>query len=143
MSKSCPPAPAHKKEYVSEIGKILVENYGKRPYYTPEQVEYANKQTKWYNKYQLDFTCWAMSVFSSHNDFDRHHQATGEACDYSEMKTEMLSGMASTNNSSWFDLSSVDLPAIDIDASWLDFGDVFGSVFEGIGDVIGGILDGF
>jgi hypothetical protein len=142
MSNTCPPAPTNKKEYVSEVGKILVENFGKRPYYTPEQVEYANKQTKWYNKYYMDFSCWGMSVFSSHEDFDKHHEVTGEVCDYSEMKTEMVSGMVSSESSSWFDLGSVELPSIDIDASWLDFGDAFGTIFDGIGEVIGGILDG-
>ncbi|HAP69671.1 MAG TPA: hypothetical protein DCR04_08095 [Flavobacteriales bacterium] len=138
MSSNCPPAPANKKEYVSEVGKILVEHFGKKRYYTPEEIEQANKQTKWYNKY----SCWGTSVFSSHEDFDKHHQVTGEVCDYAAMKTEMLSGMVSSSNSSWFDLSSLELSSIAIDASWLEFGDTFETIFDGIGEVVGGILDG-
>jgi hypothetical protein len=30
MSISCPTAPANKKEYVTDIGKILVKDYGKK-----------------------------------------------------------------------------------------------------------------
>lgn len=71
-----------------------------------------------------------MSMFSSHSDFDRYHAETGEVCDYVEMKTEMLSGLSAAAD--W-----TEIPDLDIDASWLDFGDVF----EGIGEFIGGILD--
>ena len=34
------------------------------------------------------------------------------------------------------------IPDLDIDASWLDFGDVFNGLLEGVGEFIGGIFDG-
>ena len=78
-----------------------------------------------------------MSTFSSHEDFDEYHEATGEICDYTEMKTEMLNGLSASAESDWFVL-----PDIDIDGSWLDFGDLFCGILEGIGDLAGGILEG-
>lgn len=111
------------------IGKILVNDYGKKKYYKPEEVTKSHKKSKWYDG--VDFSCWGMSTFSSHTDFDKYHEETGEVCDYTEMKSEMLSGLSVSSNTDLFDI-----PNIDIDASWLDFGDVF----EGIGEFIGGYL---
>ncbi len=83
----------------------------------------------------LDYACWAMSTFSSHDDFDAHHLSSGEVCDYGEMKAEMLSGLALSTNANWSDIP-------DLDLSWLDFGDMFQGIFDGIGAVIGGVFDG-
>jgi hypothetical protein len=135
MTNSCAPAPTNKKEYITDIGKILVDEHGKKKYYKPEEIEKAHKESKWYHG--LDFSCWAMCTFSSHSDFDHHHQNTGEICDYAEMKTEMLSGLSLPTSTDWFDI-----PNIDIDASWLDFGDIFEGVLEGIGEFVAGIFDG-
>ncbi|WP_281990709.1 hypothetical protein [Aquimarina aggregata] len=135
MATSCAPAPINKKEYISDIGKVLVKEHGKKQFYKPEEVKKAHRKSKWYDG--LDFSCWAMSTYSSHSDFDRYHQETGEICDYTQMKTEMLNGLSVSPNSDW-----MDIPDLDIDTSWLDFGDVFDGVLDGIGDVISGILDG-
>lgn len=135
MATSCAPAPIKKKEYISDIGKVLVKEHGKKQFYKPEEVKKAHRKSKWYDG--LDFSCWAMSTYSSHSDFDRYHQETGEICDYTQMKTEMLNGLSVSPNSDW-----MDIPDLDIDTSWLDFGDVFDGVLDGIGDVISGILDG-
>ena len=135
MKNTCAPAPTDKKQYIKDIGQILVEKNGKKKYYKPEEVKKAHKKSKWYDG--LDFSCWAMSTFSSHSDFDKHHAETGEICDYTDMKTEMLSGLSVSANTDW-----TEIPDIDIDSSWLDFGDVFDGLLEGIGDFIGGIFDG-
>jgi hypothetical protein len=135
MRKSCTPAPTNKKEYISDIGKILVAEYGKKKFYKPEEIKKAHRKSKWYDG--LDFSCWAMCTFSSHNDFDRYHASTGEICNYTEMKSEMLSGISESNVTDW-----TQIPDIDLDASWLDFGDIFEGIFEGIGEFISGIFDG-
>jgi hypothetical protein len=133
MADNCAPAPTNKKEYITEIGKILVADYGKLKYYKPEQVKKAHEKSKWHSG--LDFSCWGMSTFSSHTDFDNYHQQTGEICDYVSMKTEMLQGLSLS--------SASNLTALpDIDVSWLDFGEVFGGILEGIGDFIAGIFEG-
>ncbi len=132
MADYCTPAPTNKKEYITEIGKILVADYGKLKYYKPEQVKKAHEKSKRYSG--LDFSCWGMSTFSSHSDFDNYHRQTGEICDYVSMKTEMLQGL-SLSSSNLIDLT-------DIDVSWLDFGEAFGGILEGIGELIAGIFEG-
>ncbi len=137
MNSQCPPAPTNKKEFISDIGKILIEDYGKKKYYKPEEVKSASKKSKYHEYVGVDWHCWAMCTFSSHPDFDAYHELTGEVCDYVEMKTEMLGGLATSVSADW-----LTIPDLDIDASWLDFGDAFGGVLEGIGEFIGGIFDG-
>ena len=137
MELKCPPAPPNKKEYITEIGKILVEEHGKKKFYKPEEVKKASKKSKHYDVSGIDWHCWAMCTFSSHSDFDAYHELTGEVCDYIGMKTEMLSGLATSASADW-----LTIPDLDIDASWLDFGDIFNGVLEGIGEFIGGIFDG-
>jgi hypothetical protein len=128
----CHPPPADKRKYIGDIGKILVRDYGKKKYYKPKQVKQAHQRSTWA---QLDFSCWAMSTFSSHGDFDRHHEAIGEVCDYTEMKGKMLEGISLSDN---VDLTSLSAP--DLDASWLDVGDLFDGVFEGIGEFFSAII---
>lgn len=135
MTKTCTSSPSDKKAYITDIGKILVTDNGKKKYYKPEEVKKAHRKSKWYDG--LDFSCWGMSTFSSHSDFDKYHEETGEICDYTEMKTEMLSGLSVSQTSDW-----TEIPDIDIDASWLDFGDIFDGLLEGIGELIGGIFEG-
>lgn len=129
----CHPAPVDKRRYIGDIGRILVRDYGKKKYYEPKEVKEAHKKSDWGPG--LDFSCWAMSTFSSHDDFDRHHELTGEVCDYTEMKSTMLEGISTSES---VDLTS--LAEIDLDASWLDFGDIFDGVLEGIGEFFGAII---
>ena len=135
MSTSCEPAPQNKKEFISDIGEILVKDNGKKKYYSPEEVKKAHRKSKWYD--YVDLSCWAMSVFTSHEAFDLYHELAGEACDYVAMKTEMLGGISASVVTDW-----TDIPAIDLDASWLDFGDVFDGLLEGVGEFVSGIFDG-
>ncbi len=137
MQLKCPPSPQNKKEYITDIGKILVKEHGKKKYYKPEEVKKASKKSKYYDYSEIDWHCWAMSIFSSHSDFDAYHEITGEVCDYMIMKTEMLSGLSKSVATDW-----LTIPDLDFDASWLDFGDIFDGILEGIGDLISGIFDG-
>ena len=134
MGNTCTPSPSNKKAYITDLGKVLVSENGKKKYYKPEEVKKAHQKTRWFNV--VDF-CWGMSTYSSHSDFDKYHEEAGELCDYIGMKTEMLSGLSNTTIDDWTGVSD-----LDIDASWLDFGDVFDGLLEGIGDLIGGIFDG-
>lgn len=135
MNFVCPPAPIDKRKYISDLGKILVVDYGKKKYYEPKEVKKAHKKSEWR---AYDFSCWGMSTYSSHSDFDSYHQETGEICDYAAMKTEMLEGISLTDS-----IHLADLPAIDIDASWLDIGGLLEGILEGIGDFFSAIADGF
>jgi hypothetical protein len=44
MSLNCPPAPINKKEYLTDIGKILVKDYGKKKYYKPDEVKKSSQK---------------------------------------------------------------------------------------------------
>ena len=135
MSESnfvCHPAPLDKRKYISDLGKILVTEYGKKRYYKPKEVKKAHKKSEWS---AYDFSCWGMSTYSSHADFDEYHQQVGEVCDYTSMKAEMLEGISDTAH-------PIELAGIDLDASWLDIGEIFGGVLEGIGEFFSAIADG-
>jgi hypothetical protein len=131
----CHPAPFDKRKYIGDIGRILVRDYGKKKYYKPKQVKEAHKKSEWRNG--DDFSCWAMSMFTSHGDFDRHHEAIGEVCNYTEMKSTMLEGISTSDTLS---ISSISAP--DLDASWLDIGNLFDGIFEGIGEFFCAIAEG-
>lgn len=129
------PVPPNKKQYITDIGKNLVKENGKKKYYTPKEVKKAHKHSNWFDI--IDFSCWAMSIFSSHEDFDDYHEERGEVCDYVKMKTEMLSELSKSSNTRLMDISDVD-----IDTSWLDLGGAFDGILEGIGDFISAVFEG-
>jgi hypothetical protein len=133
MNPICAPAPLNKRKYISDLGKILVADYGKKKYYKPDEVKKAHKKSQWD---AFDFYCWGMSTYSSHSEFDEYHQATGEVCDYTAMKAEMLEGISLTDS-----IHLADLPDIDLDASWLDIGEVLEGALNGIGEFFSSILD--
>lgn len=133
-SAGCHPAPPDKRKYIGDLGRILVNDYGRKKYYKPDEVKKAHRASQW-NAY--DFSCWGMSVFSSHDDFDKHHEVTGEICDYTQMKSTMLEGISTS------DVASIpSIPTVELDASWLDIGGLLEGVFEGIGEFFLAIADG-
>lgn len=133
MMPPCHTPPPDKQDYLTQLGRSLVKRYGKKKHYKPKEVKKANKDTDYSN---YDFDCWGLSVFSSREDFTTYHQNTGEDCDYSAMRTTMLSDIAGTS----FDSAS--FPDIDLDTSWLDFDNVldsvgtfFSSIWESLPDI--------
>ena len=134
MKEFCTPLPDNKKQYIKDVGTILLHDYGKKEFYKPEEIKKANQKTSWGTS-GTDFSCWSMSVFSSHEDFDAYHRSAGEVCDYVEMKQTMLEGISGNN----FDFSFLEFTDsdINIDSSWLDLGEIFGA----IGDFFSSILD--
>ncbi len=120
---ACPDAWARlsrddRRRHVQRVGNDLVRHYGKRKYYTVQQVREANQR----QKVDIDLACWSHAFFNSHADFDLYHESLGEACDYTAMKAEMLASLSDDSPSSWFD--------IDLDLSWLEFPDIDCSIFD-------------
>jgi hypothetical protein len=114
---ACAIAPSDRRSQVRRVGNDLLKNYGRKQYYTVEQVKSANKR----QNVGLDFGCWSHATFNSHKDFAQYHQSIGESCDYVAMKSEMLSSVSNTvTDTSWFD----------IDLSWLEFPDIDLSLFD-------------
>jgi len=114
--RACSIAPADRKRQVKSVGDDLFKNYGKKKYYTVQEVKEANRR----QGVGPDFGCWSHATFNSHSDFDSYHNSIGESCDYAAMKTEMLSSVSTATDSSWFD----------IDLSWLEFPDIDFSIFD-------------
>lgn len=114
---SCALPPADKKAYGKSVGEELVKTFGKKKYYSPEQVKKASSQTK----YDIDWHCWAMCLYTSPSDFDAYHRSIGGSCNYADMKSEMTSALTDGASDSWFD----------IDLSWLEWPDFdLSSVFD-------------
>ena len=133
-SSACHPSPPDKRKYIGDLGRILVKDYGRKKYYKPEEVKKAHRKSQW-DAY--DFSCWGMSVFSNHHDFDKYHEVTGEVCDYTEMKSTMLEGISTSEVA-----STPSIPTTELDASWLDIGNLLDGVFEGIGEFFSAIAEG-
>ena len=136
--------PKNKKEFVAKVGKKLVKEHGKKKYYKPEEVKKAHEKAKkeendsWFDFEEAIF--WAMSFFSSHEEFDEYQEKEESTYDYVDLKSEIIRGVAETSDTdsdSWSDFFDVD-----IDLSWLDISDSVGDVFEGVADFVAGIFDG-
>ncbi len=113
---ACRIRPEDRRNQTRLVGNDLLKNYGRKQYYSVEEVKKAN----WRQKIDVDFACWSHAIFNSHTDFDSYHASIGEVCDYASMKSEMLSSVSSSTDPSWFD----------IDLSWLEFPDIDLSLFD-------------
>jgi hypothetical protein len=114
--RACAMSPLDRRKKIQLVGNDLLKNYGKKRYYTIQEVKDANRR----QKIDLDIACWLHAVFNTHSDFDSYHESIGESCDYVAMKSEMLSSVSSATDTSWFDF----------DLSWLDFPDIDFSIFD-------------
>jgi hypothetical protein len=112
----CSISPRDKKAQARAVGDDLVQHYGKRKFYTVEQVKEANRR----KRISLDVACWSHAMFNGHEDFDRLHAHVPEGCDYAAMKSEMLRAVSTDASDNWFDW----------DMSWLEFPDLDLSLFD-------------
>lgn len=116
VTAPCAISPLDKRAQAKRVGDDLVHNYGKRNFYSVEQVRSANRRSG----VGVDVACWSHALFNTHSDFDRLHSATEEVCDYVAMKKEMLESVSNGSDSGWFDF----------DLSWLEFPDIDFSIFD-------------
>ncbi len=108
---ACNKKPIDMKSQIIAVGRDLVNHYGKKKFYSTIEVKEANKR----QGINVDFACWSHSVFNSHLDFDQHHSAMGETCDYIAMKTEAVESIST---------SMPGATLFDFDLSWLEFPDI-------------------
>lgn len=113
---ACEQSPCDKRTQAKVVGDDLVRHYGKKPYYTVEEVKSANQR----QNIEIDFCCWSHAMFNSYSDFDSYHRSIGEKCDYASMKSEMLQSVSIAPDSSW----------LGMDFSWLEFPDIDLSIFD-------------
>ena len=108
---------AERKALSRKVGKDLIENYGKKKYYSKAMVDGAMRR----QALNLDWSCWSYSLFTSPSEFSEIHHRLGETCDYASMRSKMVSDATDGASGSWFD----------VDMSWLDWPDFdFGSAFD-------------
>jgi hypothetical protein len=118
---ACAIQPADRNKQIRVVGNDLVKNYGKKKFYTVQEVKNANRR----QSIDYDAGCWSHAFFNSHRDFDEYHAKIGETCDYAAMKREMLDSVTTTaDSSSVFDLN------FDLDLSWLELPDIDWSLFD-------------
>ena len=128
MNNIPPKITIDKNEFLKDLGKSLVTDYGKKEFYQPKEVLSSLLKSQWSN--DLKLISWGLCAFCSHLEFDSYNSEMGQKYNYNEMRMELLS------NFSFYAFPGTDL---NIDVSWLDLGDFF----DGFGDLVGGILDGF
>ena len=114
---TCSNRPADLRAFGKSVGDELIRRHGKQKTYKPKQVQSAVERLG----FPLDWGCWAMSLYSPREEFEAHHAATGEVCDYGAMKSEMTAALTDGASNSWFD----------IDMSWLEWPDIdLSSIFD-------------
>lgn len=116
LAAPCAISPEDKRLQAKKVGDELVRKHGKKNFYTVQQVKNANRSAG----ISVDVACWSHAMFNTHADFDQMHSSLGEACDYAEMKAQMLQAISSVDSTSWFDW----------DLSWLEFPDIDFSIFD-------------
>jgi len=47
-------SPTNKKEFITEFGRLLIDGYGKKQYYSPEEVNETKEKSSWTDYF--DFT---------------------------------------------------------------------------------------
>jgi hypothetical protein len=96
------------RSYRKSLYPYLEKQFGWRGNYTPEQVCFGVSDLG----LSTSFLAYAYAMLCTQADFENHHAATGEPCDYVTMHTETLSfgtGSHSASNlhgdsdRSWFD----------------------------------------
>ena len=96
------------RSYRNKLGPYLEQQFGWRANYSPQQVRSGASSLG----LNLASLCYAYAMYCTPGDFDNHHAATGEHCDYATMHAETLSfGTGSHGDSSshhdsgggWFD----------------------------------------
>ena len=130
QKQAYPPAPDNKKQYIEEIGKVLIETYGKQEFYSPEEVKQSHQK----GNYAWDYSSWAMCIFCSHEAFDAYHKQQDKPYDYQGMRKEMLEGF---DKSIFLELLTI--PDFNMDGSWIYLIDTMASIGEGISDLASGV----
>ena len=73
------------RSYVRRLGPELVRRFGKKRYYTPEQVPAAVRR----GGFSEADICYAYSMFCSREAFNEHHAQVGETCNFDAMRAEV------------------------------------------------------
>lgn len=84
------------RSYRNKLGPWLEQHCGWHATYSPKQVRSGASSLG----LAIDPLCYAYAMFCTHSDFDAHHTASGEACDYDAMRSEISAIEASGSGDS-------------------------------------------
>jgi len=73
------------RSFAKELGPKLRERYGAQSKYTPTQVVQTIRE----GRFNVDYECFALSMFCDRLAFDDYHRFFGRACDYDSMRSEL------------------------------------------------------
>jgi hypothetical protein len=73
------------RSYAKGLGADLKRRYGKQKHYTAAQV----RRTAELRRYNIAYLCYALCIYCTPGEFAEYHRATGEACDYAAMRSEV------------------------------------------------------
>jgi len=71
--------------YARKLPWALSKRYGYAQSYTPQQV----RKTVETAELNVEFSCYAVAMFSSRESFDQFHRDLGETCDYDAMRAHI------------------------------------------------------
>ncbi|MEO5627117.1 MAG: hypothetical protein ABIQ70_14005 [Dokdonella sp.] len=111
---TCTLVPVEKRKLGREVGRELALKFGRKPYYSRLEIKRVMRRLAFPDTWD----CWAFSLYLSHSDFDAHHAAIGEICDYTSMREGMveatLGGLPSGFDAdfSWLDWTGFDISGL-------------------------------
>ena len=73
------------RAYTRRLPRLLSKDYGYSQSYTPKQV----RRTVERSGLDIEYSCYAVAMFSERDDFNQFHHELGEICDYDAMRAEV------------------------------------------------------
>lgn len=70
------------RSYVFKLSQRLVPRFGKKPYYSIEEITKAARD----GKFQMAFIAYAHAIFCSRADFESYYQSLQVRCSYDELR---------------------------------------------------------
>lgn len=67
-----------REKQIGQVGSDLVRNYGKKVYYSVQEVKSANRR----QDVRVEHVCWSHAAFNTKAEFDAFHRAIGQSCDF-------------------------------------------------------------
>lgn len=94
------------RTYTRQLPRLLSKDYGYSRSYTPKQV----RRTVERSGLPVEYSCYAVAMFSDRENFNQFHHELGEVCDYDAMRAEIADrhfhGNAAFDVSDVFTISS-------------------------------------
>ena len=148
MNKRFGSPPKDRKEYVAQLGRNLVTTHGKKKFYTIIEVVNADREIEYTSQQEIPW--WGIAVFCSYQEFKEMYESEFDEKmedlekSYMQLKLEALGEFVVqeiTEQVIVGTLESLDPSHLNIETAWFELEGVSDTIFEGLGDFFGSILD--